>query len=255
MSTAYLNRGYYGNRDRKPSFLRKKYRTRFRRLGYSAKTRQVLKRLKPEHKGVSYSLSWSFFSNSVVLPHSNLVTFNMTEGTTAIKQGSGFSERIGNKIQIDRVYVRCIFSQFLNWNAGVNQSAVRIIPGYAHVMLILDTQPTGTAPVESDLFALPSTGSTGDLGMQFPDLTKTRLKVLRHEKVSLDGITGEVEHIDINYIPKKPIIVHWQDTGSVPTQNGLYLWLFWSSGHSAATTDTFSYPSYAYKVRVRYYDI
>lgn len=153
-----------------------------------------------------------------------------------IAPGNAFNNRIGSKIMMKSIQVRA------NITCPSGDNMVRLV-------LILDRQPNGVAPVSTIIFA--ATTALGVGGDQLTGINtnyRKRFKILKDEYIEF---TGLMHHKCINFYVKQKLPVDYiggdSTIGSIGT-NAVYLMAMSIApvGSRAGCTNLFT--------RVRYYD-
>lgn len=119
--------------------------------------------------------------------------------TSYIKQGTSFTDRIGNKIRIKSVRVE-----------GTLQAEGTSKTNMARVMLIYDAQPNGAYPAITDIFNSSSNSTTATKFYSGINMNnKSRFIVLKNAFYPLDEFGNGINK-KINFMVKKPMDVMYK---------------------------------------------
>lgn len=144
--------------------------------------------------------------------------------TNGIAQGTGVSNRIG-----DRIHVKGIDVQFQASAASVTAGTV----AYMDVFLLLDTQPNGATPAANTIFETATTNLTYlELGVL------ERFKVLKRERMAFDA-AGGVSRV-WTWHQSCDLAIRFDTSTASPQSNDIYICAL-SPGTVAAAEPTLSY--------------
>lgn len=159
-----------------------------------------------------------------------------------IQQGATSYNRIGTKILMKSIQLRCVLSV-----AGSNTTSAQ---GTARVCLVYDRQPNGAYPTLSTIFSSNVSGTPAfNCGVNMSN--RDRFVILRNKFIPLFIGASSIYHLD-EYVKTRLETQYRTTTGAIGdiTTGALYLVAFAASSGTATSFVPFS----SVNARIRYYD-
>lgn len=142
-----------------------------------------------------------------VPPSLGVVVSLLDDGSFGIGQGTGVTQRLGNKIVLKSI--------FLTGMAGMTNAHAKDGGDLFRWWIILDSQCNGVIPFFTDVFGytkngLSGTGSRGDIiqtgaGNPIRNLSNSkRFRILKEGVMSFCATAVDTVSTEVNYVPRRP---------------------------------------------------